>query len=235
MGQCNTSHEVLVVVGQVRFVDDASTPVLHVLLWRHGLGPAAGRWALPGGEVRDHEDLPTSATRQLAEKVDVRALSHLESVSEFSDPSRVPGQRVFATGFLGLLPSDADPAIPADTAWFRVDELPDTVYDHAEIVARARARLAAKLSYSTLGFALVPEEFTLSALAQHYAAALGHPVDPTNLQRILTRRGELVRCGRSAPPGPSGGRPAALYRFAERRLRITDQFATLRPPGPPPH
>ena len=65
---------------------------------------------------------------------------------------------------------------------------------------RARARLAAKLSYSTLGFALAPREFTLSALAQHYEAALGHPVDPTNLQRILTRRGELVRCGRSAPP-----------------------------------
>lgn len=231
MGKCNTGHEVLVVVGQVRPVDDGPAPALHVMLWRHGFGPAAGRWALPGGEVRDDEDLPTSATRQLAEKVDVRTLSHLESVSEFSDPDRVPGRRVFATGFLGILPSDADPAIPDDTAWFRVDALPDTVFDHAEIVARARLRLAAKLSYSTLGFALVPEEFTLSTLAQHYAAALGHPVDPTNLQRILTRRGELVRCGRSAPPGPAGGRPAALYRFAERRLRITDQFATLRPPA----
>ncbi|MFN3601334.1 MAG: NUDIX hydrolase [Dietzia sp.] len=232
MPQSNTGHEVLVVVGQVRPVHQAATPVLHVLLWQHALGPAAGRWALPGGEVRDDEDLAASATRQLAEKVDVRSLSHLESVAEFSDPSRVPGRRVFASGFLGVLPSDADPAVPEDTAWFRVDRLPDTVFDHAEIVARARARLAAKLSYSTLGFALAPEEFTLSTLAQHYAAALGHPVDPTNLQRVLTRRGELVRCGRSAPPGPSGGRPAALYRFSERRLRITDQFATLRPPVP---
>ncbi|AVZ39190.1 MULTISPECIES: NUDIX domain-containing protein [unclassified Dietzia] len=230
MPKCNTGHEVLVVVGQVRRIAHPPSHALHVLLWQHTLGPAAGRWALPGGEVGDDEDLATSATRQLAEKVDVRSLSHLESVAEFSDPSRIPGRRVFASGFLGVLPSDADPDIPDDTAWFRVDDLPDTVFDHAEIVARARARLAAKLSYSTLGFALAPEEFTLSTLAQHYAAALGHPVDPTNLQRILTRRGELVRCGRSAPPGPSGGRPAALYRFAERRLRITDQFATLRPP-----
>lgn len=231
MSKCNTGHEVLVVVGQVRPSAHAAAPVLHVMLWQHALGPAAGRWALPGGEVRDQEDLAGSATRQLAEKVDVRSLSHLESVAEFSDPARVPGRRVFASGFLGILPADADPDIPGDTAWFRVDALPDTVFDHAEIVARARARLAAKLSYSTLGFALAPEEFTLSELAQLYAAALGHPVDPTNLQRVLTRRGELVRCGRSAPPGPSGGRPAALYRFAERRLRITDQFATLRPPS----
>lgn len=230
MMQCNTGHEVLVVVTQVRPAPGATAPTLHVMLWRHSLGPAAGRWALPGGEVRDDEDLHASATRQLAEKVDVQSLSHLESVAEFSDPGRIPGRRVFASGFLGVLPSDADPAIPDDTAWFRVDQLPDTVYDHAEIVARARARLAAKLSYSTLGFALAPVEFTLSYLAQLYGAALGHPVDPTNLQRVLTRRGELVRCGRSAPPGPSGGRPAALYRFSERRLRITDQFATLRPP-----
>ena len=231
MHECNTGHEVLVVVGQVRPSPGAAAPSLHVLLWQHSLGPAAGRWALPGGEVRDDEDLPTSATRQLDEKVDVRELSHLDSVSDFSDPGRVPGRRVFASGFLGVLPSDADPDIPDDTAWFRVDDLPETAFDHAEIIARARLRLAAKLSYSTLGFALAPEEFTLSLLAQLYGAALGHPVDPTNLQRILTRRGELVRCGRSAPPGPSGGRPAALYRFAERRLRITDQFATLRPPG----
>ncbi len=231
MSQSNTGHDVLVVVGQVRPVSDATALALHVLMWRHTLGPASGRWALPGGGVRDDEDLADSARRQLAEKVDVRSLSHLESVAEFSDPARVPGPRVFASGFLGLLPSDADPAIPEDTAWFRVDALPGTVYDHAEIVSAARARLAAKLSYSTLGFALAPEEFTLSVLAQLYAAALGHPVDPTNLQRVLTRRGELVRCGRSASPGPSGGRPAALYRFAERRLRITDQFATLRPPA----
>lgn len=231
MEKCNTGHVVLVVVAQVRSVPDSGAPVLHVLMWQHTLGGQAGRWALPGGDVRDDENLADSATRQLAEKVDVRSLSHLESVAEFSEPQRARHRREFASGFLGLLPSDADPTIPEDTRWFRVDALPDTVDDHTDIVARSRARLAAKLSYSTLGFALAPDEFTLSALAQLYAAALGHPVDPTNLQRVLTRRGELVRCGRTAPTGPSGGRPAALYRFAERRLRITDQFAALRPPG----
>ncbi|MBB0994959.1 NUDIX hydrolase, partial [Dietzia sp. SLG510A3-40A3] len=86
MMQCNTGHEVLVVVTQVRPTPGSTAPALHVMLWQHSLGPAAGRWALPGGEVRDDEDLPASATRQLAEKVDVRSLSHLESVAEFSDP-----------------------------------------------------------------------------------------------------------------------------------------------------
>jgi len=41
---------------------------------------------------------------------------------------------------------------------------------------------------------------------------------------------KLVATGGTAPPGPAGGRPAALYRFAERGIRVTDQFAVLRPP-----
>ena len=217
-------HEVLVVVVQVR------GQRAHVLLWRHGLGPTEGRWALPGGVIAVDEDLPSSALRQLAEKVDVRAVSHLKQVAVFSDPRRVPGRRVIASAFLGLLPVGEEPRLPEDTAWWPVEALPDAVADHAVIVERARQRLAAKLSYSNLGFALAPAEFTLSELAHVYAAALGHQVDPTNLQRVLSRRGELERCGRSVPSGPTGGRPAALFRFREKSLRITDQFAALRPP-----
>jgi hypothetical protein len=56
-------------------------------------------------------------------------------------------------------------------------------------------------------------------------------VSATNLQRVLTRRALLVPTGEVAPSGPSGGRPAALFRFADRSLRVTDAFAVLRPPG----
>jgi 8-oxo-dGTP diphosphatase len=65
-----------------------------------------------------------------------------------------------------------------------------------------------------------------------YAAALGHAVSATNLQRVLVRRDVIEPTGRTRAPGPVGGRPGALYRFRERRLAITDQFAVLRPPGP---
>jgi 8-oxo-dGTP diphosphatase len=63
-----------------------------------------------------------------------------------------------------------------------------------------------------------------------YCAALGYQVDTTNLQRVLTRRGVIESTGHTAPPGPSGGRPAALYRFRDSALRVTDEFAALRPP-----
>jgi hypothetical protein len=47
---------------------------------------------------------------------------------------------------------------------------------------------------------------------------------------VLSRRGLLTPTGHTAPPGPTGGRPAAQFRFADRGLRVTDPFAVFRPP-----
>ena len=82
-----------------------------------------------------------------------------------------------------------------------------------------------------MGFALAPPEFTVAELREVYVAALGYDVTATNLQRVLLRRGVLEPTGEQAPPGRSGGRPAALYRFASPELEVTDPFAVFRPPS----
>jgi 8-oxo-dGTP diphosphatase len=219
------AHEVLAAVLQIRHDG------LQVLLWQRAKPPDLGCWALPGGRLGPTEDVRTSVLRQLADKVDLREVAHIEQLGVFSEPNRVPHTRLVATAFLGLVPCDADPAVPEDTRWHPVTELPRTAFDHADIVRDARDRLRAKLSYTNLGFALAPAEFAVSTLRDLYVAALGHPVSATNLQRVLARRGVLVPTGDTAQPGPAGGRPAALFRFAERRLRVTDAFAVLRPPS----
>ncbi len=231
MAHTSTQHEVLAVVFQVRDLASGK-PALDVLLWQRALSPQRGKWSLPGGRLDAEEDLSTSVRRQLAEKVDLREVAHLEQLAVFSDPDRVPGARVIASTFLGLVPSPATPALPPDTRWHPVNELPPMAFDHAPMVAHARSRLAAKLSYTNIGFALAPKEFALSTLRDIYGAALGYQVDATNLQRVLARRGVITRTGTTAHPGRSGGRPAALFRFTESRLRVTDEFAALRPPGP---
>ena len=104
-------------------------------------------------------------------------------------------------------------------------------FDHEAIIGVACDRLRAKLSYTNLGFALAPPEFTISLLRDHYSAALGYRVSATNLQRVLSRRLLLEPTGGTAPPGPSGGRPAALFRFSAKGIKVTDPFAVLRPPG----
>lgn len=235
------THEVLAVVLQVR------EAALRVLLWQHARGPAAGAWALPGGPLLDDlagggETLGHAVARHLAEKVDVRHLAHLEQLETRSDPSRDPRERVLATAYLGLVPAapeagtgprDPGPtgALPPDSAWHQVDALPAMAFDHGSIARSGVARLRAKLSYTNIGFALAPEEFTASELQAIYQAALGHEVSSTNLKRILLRREQIVATGSLAPPGTSGGRPGARYRFRVRQIQVTDQFAVLRPPG----
>ena len=69
----------------------------------------------------------------------------------------------------------------------------------------------------------------MSELSEVYGAALGYPVDTTNLLRILSRRAVITATG-GVRRTRGGGRPPALYRFADSTLRVTDEFATLRPP-----
>jgi ADP-ribose pyrophosphatase YjhB (NUDIX family) len=219
------AHAVLAAVLQVR---DGR---LQALLWQRARDPYAGAWALPGGALDPAEGLEESIRRHLAEKVDVREVSHLEQLETWSDPARDPVRRELATGYLGLVPAGVDPGVPADTAWHPIDRLPALAFDHETILLAAVARLKAKLSYTNLGFALAPPVFTIAELRDLYSAALGHAVSATNVQRVLLRRGLLEDTGARRRYGRGGGRPAAVYRFRSRTLEVTDQFAVLRPPG----
>ena len=219
------THAVLAAVLQIR---DGR---LEALLWQRAREPYAGAWALPGGALDPAEALEKSIRRHLAEKVDVREVSHLEQLETWSDPERDPLRRELATGYLGLVPAGVDPHVPPDTAWHPVDRLPALAFDHETILLAAVARLKAKLSYTNLGFALAPPVFTIAELRDLYSAALGHAVSATNVQRVLLRRGLLVDTGARRRYGSGGGRPATLYRFRSQALEITDQFAVLRPPA----
>ncbi len=149
----------------------------------------------------------------LARAVEVSALSHLEQLETL-----LLDDGTLATAYLGLVRVGTELAGDwrgAEREW---------------PVGAALARLRGKLSYTNLGFALAPEVFTISELREVYVAALGHDVSATNLQRVLERRGAIARVEGHRAPGRSGGRPAALFRFASGRLEVTDEFAALRPP-----
>ena len=218
------THTSLAVVLQIR---DCT---LQALLWKRGREPFLGTWSLPGGYLEPGETLEQSIRKHLAAKVDVREVAHLEQLETLSDPDRDPREWQIATAYLGLVPAGVDPELPPDPAWHRVSAVPELAFAHREITLAGRERLRAKLSYTNIGFALSPWEFTLSELRTIYVAALGHDVSATNLQRVLLRRGVLERTGSKREPGRTGGRPAELFRFRAPELEVTDPFAVLRPP-----
>ena len=218
------AHAALAAVFQVR------GERLEVLLWQRAREPFRGAWSLPGGSLGPDETLEASILRHLATKVDVREVAHLEQLGTWSEPDRHPGRWELATAYLGLVPLGIDPKVPEDTSWHPVDVLPPTAFDHGAIALAGRERLRGKLSYSNVGFALAPETFTLAELRDIYAAALGYDVSATNLKRVLVRRGAIEPTGRRRAHGPSGGRPAEVFRFRTSRLEVTDPFAVFRPP-----
>jgi hypothetical protein len=218
-------HEVLAAVFQVR------EGRLNSLLWQRAREPFEGAWALPGGPLGDTERLGSSLGRHLAAKVDLTDIAYLEQLETRSDVDRDPRERTIATAYLALVSSELNPSLPSDTEWFPVDELPPTAFDHASIIHSGRERLRAKLTYTNVGYALAPIVFSITELRTIYAACLGHAVSATNLQRVLSRRHIIETTSAVATPSASGGRPAALYRFTERTLLVTDPFAVFRPPS----
>lgn len=225
-GVAKYRHEAIAVVLRVRARDDGGVCVLGV---QRGRDPFAGLWALPSGPMEVRESLEEAVLRHLAARVDVDEVAHLEQLETRSEPGRDPYDRTVATAYLGLVPGDVEPALPPRAGWLPVEGLEPMAFDHHHLVVRAAQRLRAKLSYTNIAYAMSPEEFTIAQLRDGYEAVLGHDVGATNLQRILTRRGQLEPTGRSAPPGPDGGRPARLFRFTRRELEVTDPFAVLRP------
>lgn len=227
-GVAKYRHEALAAVLQVRHRPDASA-CLCVLARQRRREPYTGLWALPSGPVEVDESIEGGVRRHLAATVGVTELSHLEQLETLSTPGRDPFDRTIATAYVGLLPWDTHLDLPERAAWWPIAELPAMAFDHDRIVKDAVDRIRAKLSYTNLGFALAPAEFTMAQLRDAYAAALGHEVSATNLQRVLERRGQLEATGGVQPPGSAGGRPGKLFRFVRAELEVTDPFATLRP------
>ena len=213
--------------------------VLQVRDWRlAGAAVAAGPRAVrrctgrfPAAPSSADETLEESVRRHLAAKVDVREVSHLEQLETRSDPGRNPAHRELATAFLGLVPSDADPALPRRHALAPARRAAATrVRPRADPARRPRAPARE---------ALVHEPRLRARAACLHDGGAARPVHGGARPPGL---GDEPPARPPAPPAPGGhrassahygsggGRPAALYRFGSTTLEITDQFAVLRPP-----
>ena len=197
--------------------DDA----LLVLVVRRGEAPFKGRWALPGGFVRPHEDLLGAARRELEEEAGLARLPvHLEQLGSYGDPRRDPRMRVVSVAHLAFAP-DLGASVPAaggDAAaarWARVDEHLGEgrrlAFDHARILGDGVERARAKLEYTPLAAWFCPEEFTVAELRRVYEVVWGTALDPRNFHRKVTGApGFLIPGDGTTTRG--GGRPAALFR-----------------------
>ena len=190
--------------------DDA----LQALLVRRGIAPHLGKWALPGGFVRDHEDLDAAARRELREETGVEAPAHLEQLQTYGAPRRDPRGRVVSVAYLALVPDLPEAVAGTDAAharYERVDDVRGLAFDHGRILADGVERARSKLEYTPLATAFCREPFTVAELRRVYEIVWGVGLDPRNFHRKVTGvDGLLVATGDTTTR--DGGRPAALYR-----------------------
>lgn len=198
---------------------------LQVLLIQRGVPPFEGRWALPGGFVREGESIEAAARRELEEETGMRDV-YLEQLYTFGEPDRDPRGRVVTVAYYALLTTEAAPLVAGTDAgaarWMPARKHPPLAFDHDRIVDYALERLTNKLEYTTVGFQLLPKKFTLSQLQQVYETVLGRTLDKRNFRRKMALLGILTPLQEWTREGPS--RPAQLYRFSAKRFeRLRDR------------
>jgi 8-oxo-dGTP diphosphatase len=188
---------------------------LSVLLIHRAGEPCAGRWALPGGLLLPGETLDQAAARKLVGETGVGDV-YLEQLYTFDAPLDAAGPRATVAYFAlvdeGRVQLEERPIW--QPAWFPVADLPPLAFDNTAIVSYALRRLQAKLSYSNVAYALLPEQFTLTQLQRVYEAILGRPLDKRNFRKRILSLGFVETTNRLERTGAH--RPARLYRFSRR-------------------
>lgn len=189
---------------------------LEVLLMRRQREPFAGEWALPGGFLHSDESLEDAARRKLDEYTGVHDV-YLEQVYTFGEPDRDPRARVITVVYYALIRPD-QMRLPASaseredqTRLFWAYDVPPLAFDHERILKYTLQRLRGKLEYTTIGFQLLAERFTLSELQEVYEAILNRRLDKRNFRKKLL----ITRIVEPTPYTKMAGqhRPAVLYRF----------------------
>lgn len=197
-----------------------SEGLLQVLLVCRGEDPFEGMWAVPGGFKRPEETLDEAAKRELREETGVDAASLLAQFGAYGDPGRDPRMNVVTVGYLAVLRDVGAVVGGSDAAAAALIPVADVLngkvalaFDHLQIVKDAVERVRVELERTGIATAFVGQTFTLAELRAVYEAVWGVQLDAANFRRsIVADEGWVIPTGRRARPGPSGGRPAELYR-----------------------
>lgn len=178
-------------------------------------------WGLPGGLLKPSETAEEAALRHLWVKGGLK-MPYLEQLYTFSRVNRDPRGRVVAVAYLGLghtstIRENKKVEKEHEAKWWGLKELPRLAYDHEEVIGAAVRRLRAKLKYTNIAQALLPEEFTLTDLQTLYEKVLGAKLDRRNFRKKFMALGLITSSGKSLRG--AANRPASLWRFKSRRLQ----------------
>jgi len=87
-------------------------------------------------------------------------------------------------------------ALSDSCTWYNINELPELILDHKEIVEKALNSLRFNLNQKLIGMNLLPQKFTMKQLQQVHEAILGEKIRRTSFQRKMLSLDILRRHGK---------------------------------------
>jgi 8-oxo-dGTP diphosphatase len=198
-----------------------------------------GLFALPGGFIREKEDLNDAAHRVASERTGLGDI-YLEQFYVFGDLSRYDSeplntvmksnginppdshwllQRFISIGYYALV--DFTEVRPAPAAifdscdWYELNHMPALIQDHTKIVNKALAALRVNLDHKLIGFNLLPQDFTMGDLQTLYETILDKKLLRPAFQRKMLSLGILERVAKKWTGGAH--KAPYLYRFVSAK------------------
>jgi len=193
-------------------------------------------FALPGGFIRETENLNEAARRVASERTGLDNI-YLEQFYVFGDYSRydpepfktimnVNGgiapenhwllQRFISIGYYALVDFTKATPTPAQIFdscnWYDLNSMPPLIQDHTQIVHKALEALRANLDDRLIIFNLLSQDFTMGELQKLYETILGKKLLRSAFQRKILGLGILERVAKKWTGGAH--KAPYLYRFA---------------------
>jgi hypothetical protein len=176
-----------VAVDSIIFGFDEEGRELKVLLLKRNFQPSKGEWSLMGGFLKNNESVDEAAKRILNQLTGLSEV-YMEQLYSFGEIDRDPGARIISVAYFALIKinaSDLELVKNHGATWIPISSMPQLIFDHTAMVARALKELQIRARTQPIGFELLPDKFTIPQLQALYEAIYNKSLDKRNFRRKL--------------------------------------------------
>jgi len=221
IGKYKSHDRILIAVDCIIFGFDGSQ--LKALLIKRGFEPEKGKWSLMGGFINKNESGEDAAARILLKLTGLKNV-YMEQIHCFSNVDRDAAGRVISIAYFALINilEYSDQLLTDHEAkWFPLNKMPQLIFDHKDMVMKAKERLQDKVANHPIGFELLPGKFTLPQLQSLYEAIYESPLDKRNFTRKILSLGILNKL--SEKEKESSRKGAFYYVFDKTKYKKLHQ------------
>jgi len=209
-------QKLLVAVDCIIFGFDSEQ--IKLLLFKRKVEPYSGNWSLVGAFINENLSLNEAAQEILFEYTGLKDI-YLEELQTYSKVDRDPGERVISVAFFSLMRINEiveESVEKFDAHWFNLDEIPELILDHREMVDNAITKFRQKTRYQPIGFDLLPTKFTIPQLQLLYECIYNKKIDDRNFRKKIFSYDILTKTDLKDKSTSKKG--AFLYKFNKKKF-----------------